>query len=92
MSTKTFKIGEYGSHPKYKINTFKNEFSISAYNWDGDLAIVKHYSYDALSNFEMDMMDETTPYYTDTMIEWIKSRKEYEAPKQDPFTTYTFSN
>jgi hypothetical protein len=92
MSTKSFKIGEYSSYPTIKLKADPTRVEVQLFGWEGRLEEVRHYGYQTLVNFELDMCDITTSYYTSTMIEWIKGTKEYEAPKQDPFTTYTFSN
>jgi hypothetical protein len=94
MSTKTFKVGENGYCPKYKLFLDKNWMQVQEINWDNEIAGVREFNLsdpNLMYQFSMYMENETTSYYTDKMWNWIKSRKEYVAPVRDPFTTYTFS-
>jgi hypothetical protein len=93
MSTKTFKVGEYGFNPVIKIFTKKNHLEVQKYNWQGEHAESRTYSYDAIHNLELDMCEEVTSYYASKMVDWVHSTKEYKATKRelDPFTSYTFN-
>ena len=91
MSTKTFKVGEYGHCPKYKLTTKVGWVQVQEIGWDGKVAGVREFRLDTLQSFELYMWDETSSFHCDKMIEWIKSREEYVPTKRDPFTSYTFN-
>jgi hypothetical protein len=91
MSTKTFKVGEYGRCPKYQLTTREGWVQVREFNWEGKVAGVREFSMNDLTAFEMYMWEEATSYHADKMVEWIKGTKEFIPQKKDPFTTYTFS-
>jgi hypothetical protein len=93
MSTKMFKLGEWGIHPRVKLTTGKDRLRVQKFDWDNEQVEVVHYSYESIHNFELDMCEETSSYYASTMVEWVHATKEYKASykEPDPFTTFTFS-
>jgi len=78
MSTKTFKVGEYGMHPKYKLVAGKGEVSVVSTSWKGNVADMGHVEYDCLEVLSNFLSNEITSYYADKMLEWVKSTKEYQ--------------
>lgn len=78
MSTKTFKVGEYGHCPKYILTTKKNSVQVQEINWDGKVAGVREFFFDNINGFEFYMSGETTSYYADNMVTWILASKAYK--------------
>ena len=78
MSTKTFKVGEYGMHPKYKLVAGKDEVSVVSTSWKGNVADMGHVPYDSLGVLDNFLCNEITFYYADKMLDWVKSTKEYK--------------
>lgn len=71
--TKTFKLGEWGLSDKYKITVIEKKDS------DKSLVKIKTYgrnerslSFPVSCDFFTILIDETTPYYLDKIINWIK--------------------
>ena len=98
MATKTFKVGEYGYHPKIKVTTMNKNVRVQLFNWEGELDETRHYSYEALNHLELDMCEECSSYYASLMVEFVHSTVEYKASFEgipgfgrDPLSTFTFN-
>ena len=88
---KIFNVGEYGFEPFYKLTITDTGVVVEAMDSKHEVKNEQFYAFSAISNLEMWLWDQTSSYYTDNMIDWIKSTAQYKkTPKADPFTTFTF--
>jgi hypothetical protein len=90
MATKTFKIGEYCRGGVITIETTKTQVKVIAKEWDyskgsskgSDQSNAKEWnrlevnlaSSDAESKVNWFLFDLTTSYYTDVILDWIKTK------------------
>jgi len=90
MATKTFKIGEYCRGGIITIETTKTQVKVIAKEWDtskgyskgSDQSNAKEWnrlevnlsSSDAESKVNWFLFDLTTSYYTDVILDWIKTK------------------
>ena len=90
MATKTFKIGEYCKGGVITIETTKTQVKVIAKEWDtskgyskgSDQSNAKEWnrlevnlsSSDAESKVNWFLFDLTTSYYTDVILDWIKTK------------------
>jgi hypothetical protein len=90
MATKTFKIGEYSRGGVITANVDKNKVTVIFKNWDfssgssksSDQSKAKEYnrievdanSSGAETKLFMELTDDTTAYWADTVIQWIKTK------------------
>lgn len=90
MATKTFKIGEYCRGGVITIETTKTQVKVIAKEWDyskgsskgSDQSNAKEWnrlevnlaSSDAESKVDWFLFDLTTSYYTDVILDWIKTK------------------
>ena len=90
MATKTFKIGEYCRGGVITIETTKTQVKVIAKEWDtskgyskgSDQSKAKEWnrlevnlsSSDAESKVNWFLFDLTTSYYTDEILDWIKTK------------------
>jgi len=91
MSTKVFKVGEYGYSPFYRLTVSKGCVSVTSLDStkkpreNTDVRAFLFENIDRLQNY---LFDETTSYYADKMIEWLKSTKEWKALTKCPLSHY----
>ena len=90
MATKTFKIGEYCKGGVITIETTKTQVKVIAKEWDtskgyskgSDQSNAKEWnrlevnlsSSDAESKVNWFLFELTTSYYTDVILDWIKTK------------------
>lgn len=90
MATKTFKIGEYARGGVITVETTGDTVTVIGKEWDfstgsnksSDQSKAKEFTRetvnttqsDAYSRLSMFINDLTTSYYTDQIIDWIKSK------------------
>lgn len=93
MATKTFKIGEYCKGGVITIETTKTQVKVIAKEWDyskgsskgSDQSKAKEWnrlevnlsSSDAESKVNWFLFDLTSSYYTDVILDWIKTKVEF---------------
>ena len=94
MATKTFKIGEYCRGGIITIETTKTQVKVIAKEWDtskgynkgSDQSGAKEWnrlevsikSSDAERKLDFFLTDLTTSYYADQILEWIKTKVEFD--------------
>ena len=95
MSIKTFKVGEYGYCPKYKLTTKGDEVMVQGWNWDGLNTTTRHFSFKNLEHLEFFLWDEVDAFHADKMRDWVVSTKEWKAALEPTngslVTCYTFN-
>ena len=95
MSTKTFKVGERGYHPKIRLVSGVNAFQVQLIDWDDEVDGAWDFRYGNLTDFESFMWEEVDCYHADQMVHWVKFTKEFKAfsklVQSDPFSTYSFN-
>ena len=93
MATKTFKIGEYCKGGVITIETTKTQVKVIAKEWDtskgfskgSDQSKAKEWnrlevnlaSSDAERKIDFFLFDLTTSYYTGEIMDWIKTKVEF---------------
>jgi len=93
MATKTFKIGEYCRGGVITIETTKTQVKVICKEWDtskgyskgSDQSNAKEWnrlevnlsSSDAESKVNWFLFDLTTSYYTDVILDWIRTKVEF---------------
>lgn len=92
--TKTFKAGEYGFSPFYKLTTTKSGVKVTELNAQKEIIGSQMFSFNAITNLEMYLWDQTSAFFADKMLNWLKGTKEYKSRpvSKDPFTTFSFIN
>jgi hypothetical protein len=99
MATKTFKIGEYCKGGVITVETTKKEVSVIAKEWDyskgcskgSDQKNAKEFDRKTVKlneqNAERTLMffihDLTTSYYTDMILDWIKTKVKFNYNQWD---------
>ena len=78
MSTKTFKVGEYGFKPKYKLIARANEVEVVSTSWTKEVASEGSVEYNSLDSLVDYLSEQSTYYFADQMVAWVKSTKEYK--------------
>jgi hypothetical protein len=93
MSTKTFKIGEWGSHPKWKISTSPGKIRVQMWNWSNDLEVDDNYNMGDLYLLESFLEEDATPYYASKVRDWVCSTEDFMASgssgrRQNPYSIF----
>jgi len=75
MSTKTFKVGEYGYAPFYKLTVNKDTVRVQALDkFKAEAGYSGVFKAGVLVQFEDAMAEQTTSYHAGQMAEWVKSK------------------
>jgi glycerol kinase len=89
LSTKTFKPGEYGYHPKIKVTVHPNEVMLDFITWEGTRGkrIIHSLSQNNVHYaVRSDVEEDTTPFYASTICDWIMETREFKNKVQTGFT------
>ena len=76
--TKTFKVGEYGYHPYYRLTVTKENLIIFCLDSQKKRVSSRGFRLDKIEHIGMYLEDQTSSYYASIMLDWLYSTKEWK--------------